>query len=726
VPGAPSRRGGLLVVFILFALVTPLVAAPAAAAGAIAVAPGEGELDDVAVASLDASIDPETILRSRPFVIGGSPCPLFCPSDAGARLTERQARRRLERFLGLRGLDETEIEAALARYDADESAAIVPEPNLRAAILMLWDWEPYAATIRAVFDGENPSGQPFAAVDFGDLGIDGAVATLIATRDARHVIVVDDDYRREPPEALVNVVVHESLHDPWQNSQEEEIIANILDNILYGEIVLVDPEVADEGTLLVSFNNFALLALLNSTGRAGPGQLGISATPFDDVWLGDLLDEIDASSVRDAIAGDGFYAELPTGGSSGQETYWALIGRFPDADALGPSPDFDEAALTVIDRGVGEVITPAEAVELAGTLGLDLAAGITEFGTAGDLPDDAETALALRPFVATDHDLLDLAAATDPSPSLDEDEARDALSIVLRGQGLPRSDRNDLLSVFDDPTLAATIPDPSLRAAAVLLAAHEPWNVALDAILGELRDEAGPIPVGFADLPFDTPVARGSDDGDEIYPILVNEDLAGEPLPVLASYLVEGLLLHERHDFGRITRDQAVLSHLLGTLTYAEFVVEDPELVALGTAGTIGRNRDVFALLNSATWQSPETSDLANADQAVSGPLGFLGAPAGVDDILPGLYADATSFADYVTSQPRASGYSKRTRLAATPIVASFLSYAGVDVADLEGSVDGMPTFGEAGAAFDARLGAFVSPEEALRLARALDLGLAQ
>jgi hypothetical protein len=37
-----------------------------------------------------------------------------------------------------------------------------------------------------------------------------------------------------------------------------------------------------------------------------------------------------------------------------------------------------------------------------------------------------------------------------------------------------------------------------------------------------------------------------------------------------------------------------------------------------------------------------------------------------------------------------------------------------------------MPTFGEAGAAFDARLGAFVSPEEALRLAQALGLGLAQ
>ena len=103
-------------------------------------------------------------------------------------------------------------------------------------------------------------------------------------------------------------------------------------------------------------------------------------------------------------------------------------------------------------------------------------------------------------------------------------------------------------------------------------------------------------------------------------------------------------------------------------------------------------------------------TDLANADRTAIGPLGFLAAPAGVEDILPGLYADATSFADYVTSQPRAADYSKRTRLAATPIVASFLDFAGVDVADLEGSADGMPTFGEAGAALDARLEAFVSP----------------
>ena len=708
-------------VCLLVALVCVGSLGPGAAMAA-RVSPGEGELEDVAVVPLDASLEPEAVLRARPFVIGASPCPIFCPQEGGSPVSERAARRALAAFLERRGLEEGAILAALAEFDDPDVVDVVPAPTLRAALLMLWEWAPYDAALAAVFAGENPTGHPFAAIDFADLGVDGAVATLVGTSEGRQAILVDDAYAAEPPAALINVLVHESLHDTWQNSQEEEIIANILDNVLYAELLLVDPSLAQAGTLLTTFNNFALLALLNSTVRAGPDRLGITATPFDDVWLGDRLDEINADSLRDAIAGDGFYAELPSGGSSGLETFWALIERFPAADELGPTPDFDESALAVIDRGVGRIIDPGDAVELAAVLELNIVAGVTEVAAVAPLPDDPALALAVRPFAATDAALLDPAAAA-PTAPLDESEARVALDAILVRQDVPASLRDDLRYRFDDPTLADHIPDPTLRAAALLLAVREPWDQALAAIVGD-GDTPGPLPVAFASLPFGTLVARGRTSDDGVYSLLVSEDLAGESPEVLASLLVEGLLLHERKADGRTTRDQAVLANLLGALAYADFLIADPDLATRGTAGVIARNRDVFAILNSAAWQTPPIDDLANAERANLGALGFLGAPAGVDDILPGLYADATSFADFVTSQPRADDYSRRTRLIAPSIVASFLAYVGVDLADLDGSVDGVPSFGDASSALDARLGAFVPPEEALDLARALRLGV--
>src|SRR5262249_7423374 len=153
---------------------------------------------------------------------------------------------------------------AVASYDSKKVKRIVSSPTLRASLLMLTDWTPYQATIDAVIGGENPSGKPFRTVAFDNIGFGGAIATLYDDpRDGRHSMIVDSAYEVEPPEQLINVIVHESLHGGGENSAEEEIIANILDTICYAEVLGVDPDAAYDGTELALFNNLELLALLN-------------------------------------------------------------------------------------------------------------------------------------------------------------------------------------------------------------------------------------------------------------------------------------------------------------------------------------------------------------------------------------------------------------------------------------------------------------------------------
>ena len=197
--------------------------------------------------------------------------------------------------------------------------------------------------------------------------------------------------------------------------------------------------------------------------------------------------------------------------------------------------------------------------------------------------------------------------------------------------------------------------------------------------------------------------------GGEEPAILINRNLAGDPPELIASYVVQGTLLHEASEEDRITAPQATASLLLGALAYADLVTLDPALAAADTPGVVARNRDLLALLNSG----PKA---AGADA-----LGFLGQAPGVDDVLRGLPADADCFADYVVARPQASDFGRRLARPAPPAFAAYLAFAGAareaqrgealfDLAALE--------------ALDAGLAAYLPPDELLVLAQALQLGV--
>lgn len=665
----------------------------------------ERELDDLEVRFIEPNLDPETVLRSRPFIMGPDSFDAFPFETTTPRpMSYDHARDRLERFLKRRGLSFAEREAAVAIYDDPTVQAIVPAPNLRAGLLMLTDWDPYQITIDAILSGENPSGEPFAALEFADIGVDGAVATIDRSRNGRFRMIFNEEFAAEPPEQLIPVIVHESLHGGGFNSRQEEVIANILDTICYGEIVLIDPRVAEFGTGLAVFNNVELLALLNSMGRAGGGEIGTSSSPFGDVFVGPNLEDLDAESIQAVIGADAFYGSLPQTGSPGQQTFSALVGRYSGADRLGEEPDYSDAALAVIDEGAHEAISARAAIRLALTLGLVMTGDVVEVPAPASDPD----ALDLRPFIPAAPELFGARyalPAADARSTVDvEDELRSAL-IDLR---VDRATRQATLRRFADEDVERLIPDPTLRAATVLLDAVDPWDASAAVILDGTNDEDAPFAVAFADLPGSgsivfldeaaAPTGRPT--------IVVSTLLRAEPVPVLASYLVEATLIHEE----QAAEDEAVAAALLGTLAYADFVAGDPALVERSTWGVIQRNRDLLALINSTSWSLPP-------DNLES--VGFLRPSNGAVDILPGLYDDAASFAEFITARPRSVALERRSGAAAPPVFADYLDHAGADLPRGSDPSFDAETLGE----LDAHLDAFFSPDDALVTADILQLG---
>ncbi len=305
---------------------------------------------------------------------------------------------------------------------------------------MLSDWDPYQATIEAILDGQNESGHAFEAVDFRPLEFGAAIATLqVAYSTGAPRLLLSDRYRNETPQQLIPVLVHESMHDGINNSFEEEIVAGLLDSLAYAEIITVDPDAANTGTELAAYNNVQLFALMNSVGRRGAGYVGVVTSLDGDAYVGPGLEAFDADSIRQGIANDSWYAQLPRGGSDGGAVLEALLGRFPESESLASTRRFSEEAIAVIDRGIGLVLTPRKVRALAVDLGLSQQAPASVESPTGDLQPAIEL-LPARPFLPADPSIFDLRSMHPTLAPLDTEFARAALRESLLEADLARHD----------------------------------------------------------------------------------------------------------------------------------------------------------------------------------------------------------------------------------------------------------------------------------------------
>lgn len=618
----------LLALLLLLVTAIPVAAQPSSETGALLLQP------------VDTEMSTAFVMHHRPFVLPDHLTPAFAfDAVVTTPVTSDDARAGLERFLRLRNLQPDRLAFALARFDEPAVQQIIPAPNLRAALLMLSDWVPYQATIDAILDGKNESGHPFETVDFRPLDFGSAIATLqIAYSTGRPRLLVSDRYQNERPEQLIPILVHESMHDGIDNSFEEETIASLLDCLAYAEVLVVDPAAANSGTRLAAYNNIQLFALMNSIGRRGAGYVGIETSFDGDVYFGAGLETFDADSIRSGIASDPWYAQLPAGGSKGGAVLTALLGRFPESTALVSLDRFSGEALAVIDRGIGLVLTPRKVRELAIDLQLSLVTGERIPFQSGDEVPSSDN-FTSRPFLPVDLSLFDLRSMKPTPAPFDTEFSRAALRESLLHSGLSASGVSRVLAEFDSPVTTELISDPTLRAGLLILRRDERWNSIVTSILDGANGAGMPVHVAFRELPDAVPAVWDNQGWQGAPVIWIHSMLIGESPALLATAITEGALLESSNR----SAAQTIIAAAISSVLWADLVNADPGLIHSSTWGTIVRNRDLLALLNSQPFDpgTPAGNDIG------------LRLGTGNSDILPGLLMNPASFVAYVRESPR-------------------------------------------------------------------------
>lgn len=657
-----NRRMRVLLVLLLV-LVT---------AGPIA-AQSSSETDGLRLQPVDMEMSAAFVMHSRPFILPDHLTPAF-DFDAVTTdpVTNEEARADLEHFLALRHLDADRIDAALARFDDPALVQIIPAANLRAALLMLSDWDPYQTTIAAILDGKNETGRPFDTVDFRPLDFGSAIATLqIAYSTGRPRLLISDRYQNEIPEQLISVLVHESMHDGIDNSFEEEIIAGLLDSLTYAEVLSIDHRAANTGTELAAYNNVQLVALMNSIGRRGAGYVGIETSFDGDVYLGPGLETFDADSIRAGIASDPWYATLPRGGSQGGEVLAALLGRFPESSTLVTLDRFSVEAIEVIDQGIGLVLTPRKVRALATDLQLSLAVDEPPPILSEAIPPPPVD-LTSRPFLPSDPTRFDLRSMRPTAAPFDTEFSRAALRESLVRSGLPSAEITAALTEFDDPAIVELASNPTLRTGLLILRRDERWSPLLASIIDGANETGVPVHVAFRNLPAAVP-AVWEDRGWKGAPVIwVDSMLIGERPELLATAIAEGVLLES----AVLCTAQTITAAAIASVLWADLIATDPSLVDSKTWGTITRNRDLLALLDSQPF------DAGNPSAASIG----LRLGTGGGDVLPGLPMNPSSFVAYINQSPRLTASHLPAGGSAPMVLTEFLHR--VDIAQGNGRSD--------------------------------------
>jgi hypothetical protein len=221
-------------------------------------------------------------------------------------------------------------------------------------------------------------------------------------------------------------------------------------------------------------------------------------------------------------------------------------------------------------------------------------------------------------------------------------------------------------------------------------------------VLDGKNPDGAPLRILYEPMRDSAPAARRSDrDGKADPAILINSLLVGEPPQVLASIIVEALLLHD----DRLVKVEAIAAATLGTLAWARIVETDPAAAAGRTWGVLQRNQYLLALLNT---------------NALEGELGILGDDERIADVLPGVYADAPTFADYIDMRPWGSRFNRYSELVAPNLFSRLLRAVGIEP---RASTGGKITYGEATLSdLDEAVSRFLGPEDLLAVANALKL----
>lgn len=250
------------------------------------------------------------------------------------------------------------VEDGLAVFHSRQIAAIVPDPNLRAALASLAG-SPGQASIRAIRDGV------YSRVIFGVTPRPEAIAMVLLgpATDPRPFIVFNQPYRYEDFRLLGDAFSHETLHRADPNNRNEEAINEALNIAYYGQLLIELPRLADNRTELARRLNTRLMALLNTRDARGRQRLTFST---GNVLPGAATPLPSLAALQLGITPDGGTATDPTStpGNANLDFYLSAITRTRQTGAA-----FDTATVELLDTRQAWA-TPSERIRLARLLKL--------------------------------------------------------------------------------------------------------------------------------------------------------------------------------------------------------------------------------------------------------------------------------------------------------------------------------------------------------------------
>jgi hypothetical protein len=302
------------------------------------------------------------------------------PTDAGNAVDEATVQTALGAFLqkkvDKKFITATQRTAALARFTNATVKSIVPDANMRAAILSLTGTlaEPAVASY---LDGKNVSGKPYTIIDFQDPPDPSAVvAQSIVSSTGRIRTLVKPAFRGEAFQVISAFLAHEALHQDGTISLQEETIATTMETMVYAQQALADSTFLSNKTTLVNTENDRLYAFIES-GKAIFPYVGLQNAPIKNpaggIFLGAKAQTGGVYTsyinyVNRQYQARGSQSKPSTPGNQLLKDYYTAI----KGTAAPATLSFNDSLITDIDQ-FQQIVGTKQAIALAGALKLTLA-----------------------------------------------------------------------------------------------------------------------------------------------------------------------------------------------------------------------------------------------------------------------------------------------------------------------------------------------------------------
>ena len=296
------------------------------------------------------SLVPDNIdlFRTDLFPAATTPVP---PPPASADLADVYLE--LERTLSRRDGPSSEIvQRGIDLFCSSDAIEKIAEHRLRAALASLvgTSGEPAASEIL--------SNDFFTSVRFGELDRADALAGV---RVRSGEIVVSSRLELEDFRAVAPTLTHEAGHRDRLSDGPEELVLNLASAKVWSELLLEEPDLAQQGTSLVRIENTILLAALNAAISAEQGKLTMDVVSFPG---------------SEAFAGNFFLSFLADGNESPGGTlarhYVQVLTM--DSEQAKTAVDYDLRTVAILDLLL-KPWTDEELAQLAEILSLRPAQG---------------------------------------------------------------------------------------------------------------------------------------------------------------------------------------------------------------------------------------------------------------------------------------------------------------------------------------------------------------